>query len=173
MLSPYKADGLHFAISVLPKLCCDVRIAEIARAYRLTKDNRIEKLSFTVPRVKLGYFQDDLFPPTLVRSRAYLSAREWFEAGEGCHFEFNYVSMQPENMEKLSDILAVEQMQPAKPSKAAQLRDMEKNQNGMDLYNPENLNDDEKKIINSMLHRATLFYKEKSDDENDDNSDWN
>ena len=73
-----------------------------------------------------------------------------------------------------------------------------------DLYNPENLNDDEKKvrllepqmnynystmtmlkhvvgiavvilkkIISSMLQRASLFYKPKSDNENDDDDgDW-
>lgn len=69
----------------------------------------------------------------------------------------------------------------------------------LDIYDPKNLNDDErkvchlnkftfilnsktqnykililfnkKKIISSMLNRATLFYKEKSDDD-DENSDW-
>ena len=154
---------------------CDVRTAEIAKAYRLTKDNRVEKLSFTVPRVKLGLFQDDIFPFTLDRSKPYLSAHEWFEGGANNAFEFNYVNLQPVGMDKLTDALAVEQAQPAKQSKAAQIREAElkKNSNGMDLYNPENLNDDEKKIINSMLHRATLFYKEKSDDEGEnENSDW-
>jgi hypothetical protein len=160
-----------------------VRAAEIAKAYRLTKDNRVEKISFTVPRVKLGLFQDDIFPLTLDRSKPYLSARQWFNFGNGTDtessFEFNYINLQPANMDKLTDALAVEQAQPAKPSIAAQRREAELKKaasNGMDLYNPENLNDDEKKIINSMLHRATLFYKEKSDDDGDDNdnenSDW-
>jgi hypothetical protein len=53
VLSPYKPDGLHFAIAFLPKLLCDIKIAEIAKTYRLTKDNRIEKISFSVPRVKV------------------------------------------------------------------------------------------------------------------------
>ena len=39
--------------SFLPKLLCDIKIAEIAKTYRLTKDNRIEKISFSVPRVKV------------------------------------------------------------------------------------------------------------------------
>lgn len=53
VLTPYKPDGLHFAISFLPKTCCDVKVAEINRVYRLTKSNCIEKISFTVPRVKV------------------------------------------------------------------------------------------------------------------------
>lgn len=54
VLTPYKPEGLHYAISFLPKLNCDIKSAEIGRAYRLTKDNRIEKISFTVPRVKVS-----------------------------------------------------------------------------------------------------------------------
>ncbi len=56
VLTPYKPEGLHFAISFLPKINCDIKNAEISRAYRLTKDNRVEKISFTVPRVKVSYF---------------------------------------------------------------------------------------------------------------------
>ena len=53
VLSPYRPEGLHFAIAFQPKVMCDVRAAEVAKAYRLTKDNRIEMISFTVPRVKV------------------------------------------------------------------------------------------------------------------------
>lgn len=67
-------------------------------------------------------------------------------------------------------MLAVEQaQQPAKPNKP----DMSKFNNDTgkgDLYDPQNLNEDERKIISSMLQRATLFYKEKSDEE--DNDEW-
>jgi coronin-7 len=173
VLTPFKTEGLHFAMSILPKVHCDVKLAEIAKCYRLTKDNRIEKISFTVPRVKLGFFQDDIFPMTLDRSEPYLTARQWFSGGEANSFEFNYLNLKPKDMDNLTEILAVEKAQPPKPSKARQLNDLNSNKNGMDLYNPDNLNADEQKIINSMLHRATLFYKEKSDDENEDNSEWN
>lgn len=53
VLSPYKAEGLHFALAFLPKVFCDIKAAEIGRAYRLTKDNRVERMSFSVPRVKV------------------------------------------------------------------------------------------------------------------------
>jgi hypothetical protein len=52
-LTPFRADGLHYAILYLPKIHCDVKSVEIARAYRLTKDNLIERMSFTLPRVKV------------------------------------------------------------------------------------------------------------------------
>jgi coronin-7 len=54
-LSPYKPEGFHYSIAFLPKLKCDVKKAEIAKTYRLTKDNRVEEISFTVPRVKVIY----------------------------------------------------------------------------------------------------------------------
>lgn len=54
VLSPYKPEGgIHFAMAFLNKQLCDVRAVEIAKAYRLTKDNRIESISFIVPRVKV------------------------------------------------------------------------------------------------------------------------
>lgn len=56
VLTPYKPEGgIHFAIAFLPKQYCDIKQVEIAKAYRLTKDNRIESISFTVPRVKVCF----------------------------------------------------------------------------------------------------------------------
>ena len=55
-LSPYKAAGLHQAISFLHKNVCNVRDVEFARAYRIT-NNTIEPVSFSVPRVKTAFFQ--------------------------------------------------------------------------------------------------------------------
>jgi len=169
VLTPYKAEGLHFALAFLPKVYCDIKAAEIARAYRLTKDNRIERMSFSVPRVKLGYFQDDIYPDTIDRLKPYLSASEWFA---GAKFQFNYISLQPENMERLTEIQAVEQaQQPPKPAVKKPIKQLS-DTDPQSIYDPKNLSTDERKIINSMLHRATLFYKPKSDDE-DDNGDWN
>ena len=55
-LSPYKAAGLHQAISFLHKNVCNVRDVEFARAYRIT-NTTIEPVSFSVPRVKTAFFQ--------------------------------------------------------------------------------------------------------------------
>lgn len=51
-LSDFKADGLHQALSFLPKTVIDVRKVEFARALRLTA-NSIEPVSFKVPRTKV------------------------------------------------------------------------------------------------------------------------
>jgi coronin-7 len=97
-LTPYKPEGgIHLAVGFLSKQFCDVRQVEIAKAYRLTKDNRIEMISFRVPRVKQVFFQDDIFPNTLDRSKPYLQAEEWLE---GNAIEFNYISLQPDDMQK-------------------------------------------------------------------------
>ena len=96
-LTPFKPEGLHFAIAFLPKLHCDIRSAEIAKAFRLTKDNRVEKMSFTVPRVKLGFFQDDIYPDTIDKQQPYLSAEQWFQ---GVKFNFSYINLQPSDMQK-------------------------------------------------------------------------
>lgn len=95
-LTPFKPDGPHVALAFLPKSHCDVRTAEIAKAYRMTKD-RIEKMSFTVPRVKLGYFQDDIYPDTIDRTGPYLTASQWFS---GEKLRFKYISLQPADMQR-------------------------------------------------------------------------
>lgn len=169
VLTPYKPDGLHFAMSFLPKISCDVKVAEINRAFRLTKSNCIERISFTVPRVKLGFFQDDIFPETINLESPYLTADEWFN---GTEIMLKYIDLQPENMQKLTEMLAAQEAnKPQKPKKSTlQVFEKEKEKASGTLYNPDNLTGDEQKIISSMLHRASLFYKEKSDAEDD--SDW-
>ena len=75
-LSPYKPSGLHQGFSFLSKNVCNVRDVEFARAYRLC-NNAIEPITFTVPRVKTAYFQDDLFPPTKVLWEPTISSKDW------------------------------------------------------------------------------------------------
>ena len=70
-------QGLAF----LPKNVVDVKNVEFARAYRLT-NNTIEPISFTVPRIKTVYFQDDLFPDTKVLWEPTLSAEEWMQGSQ-------------------------------------------------------------------------------------------
>ncbi len=77
-LSPYRPNGLHQGFAFLPKNILDVKNVEFARAYRLTT-NTIEPISFTVPRVKTVYFQDDLFPMTKVLWSPTLTAQEWLQ----------------------------------------------------------------------------------------------
>jgi coronin-7 len=52
-LSHHRCSSLHQGLSFLPKNQCDVKSVEFAKCYRLTNDNSIEPLSFTVPRLKV------------------------------------------------------------------------------------------------------------------------
>lgn len=97
-LSPYRPSGLHQGLAFLPKNVVDVKNVEFARAYRLT-NNTIEPISFTVPRIKTVYFQDDLFPNTKVLWEATLSAEEWMQ---GSQKQAPMVSLCPEGMLALS-----------------------------------------------------------------------
>ena len=91
---------------------------------------------------KLGFFQDDIFPDTLDLQNAYLSAQDWFD---GSKFQLKYINLQPDNMQKLTEMQAIEQAnQLAKPVKKS--NQIQANQQSGDLYNPENLNDSERKV---------------------------
>jgi len=63
----------------------------------LTKANTIERINFRVPRVKLGYFQDDIFPETISLETPYLKADEWFN---GSPIQLKYISLQPDDLER-------------------------------------------------------------------------
>jgi coronin-7 len=80
-LSPYRPSGLTQGLAFLPKNVCNVRDVEFARSFRLT-NTTIEPISFTVPRVKTAFFQDDLFPPTRVLWEPTVSSDEWFGGSE-------------------------------------------------------------------------------------------
>lgn len=108
-LSPYKPSGLHQGFSFLSKKVCNVRDVEFARAYRLC-NNAIEPITFTVPRVKTAYFQDDLFPPTKVLWEPTISSKEWLSGSRSLP---KRISLQPEGMKSLSSTRS-QQEQPQK-----------------------------------------------------------
>jgi hypothetical protein len=49
------------------------------------------------PCFKLSYFQDDIFPETIDKQTAYLTANDWFS---GRQFTLNYINLQPSGLEK-------------------------------------------------------------------------
>jgi len=53
-LSHHRCTSLHQGLSFLTKNHCDVASVEFSKAYRLT-NTTIEPLSFTVPRIKVGF----------------------------------------------------------------------------------------------------------------------
>lgn len=98
-LSDFKADRLHQSLAFLPKCEVDVKTVEFARAFRLTA-NSIEPVSFKVPRVKMDYFQDDLFPDTKVTWEPVLSSSDWFSGSNGSQ---KTISLKPDDMIRLSE----------------------------------------------------------------------
>lgn len=53
---------------MLPKHMVDVKAVEINRMMKCTKSD-IYPISFSIPRTRMEFFQDDLYPPTLVNSK--------------------------------------------------------------------------------------------------------
>ncbi|KAL4230650.1 Coronin-7 [Mactra antiquata] len=98
-LETTKLDGLHQSIDIMSKTTCNVRNVEIARLWRLTQ-TAIEPISFTVPRVKTDYFQDDLFPPVVNNSKPIMSSQEWFS---GVNKIPEKISLRPSDMKPLSE----------------------------------------------------------------------
>ncbi|KXJ24176.1 Coronin-7 [Exaiptasia diaphana] len=88
------------AVGFLDKRSIDVRSVEVARGVKLTKTN-IELIQFRVPRVKMEYFQDDLYPDTKIKWEPALSSKEWFS---GKNNQLKTMSLKPANMESLTDI---------------------------------------------------------------------
>ncbi|CAH0719273.1 unnamed protein product, partial [Brenthis ino] len=97
-LSHHRAATLHQGIAFLPKNLLAVEKVEFARALRLT-NGTIEPLSFTVPRIKSDFFQDDLFPPTLVTWQAWQPAAAWLRAAPAPP---RLASLHPPGMQPLS-----------------------------------------------------------------------
>jgi len=93
-LTKYDSSSLIIGQSFFPKTSVDVRSAEIAKSYVLCQTH-IETVSFTVPRTRLEYFQDDIYPATRDLRQATISSTEWF-AGE--NKETPLLNLRPQGM---------------------------------------------------------------------------
>ena len=82
------------AFGVLPKVLCDVKHVEVLKGVRLTKSS-VEQFTIRVPRTKLEYFQDDIYPSTLVYWESALTAKEWLD---GKNKSQRTVSLKPPGM---------------------------------------------------------------------------
>eukprot|EP00455_Lapot_gusevi_P013734 TRINITY_DN1676_c0_g1_i3.p2 TRINITY_DN1676_c0_g1~~TRINITY_DN1676_c0_g1_i3.p2 ORF type:complete len:328 (-),score=130.96 TRINITY_DN1676_c0_g1_i3:87-1040(-) len=101
---PLEKLAVHQSIDIVtglaprPKHTCDVASVTISNALVLTKRDTVMPVSFRIPRKRVEYFQDDLYP--LTRSDAPLmSSDEWFD---GVNRQPTLVSLQPAGMTPLS-----------------------------------------------------------------------
>jgi len=100
LLSPYKCSTASQGLAFTPhKNALNVREVEFARGYRLTT-NTIEPTSFTVPRVKSSYFQDDIFPPTRTLWVPAVSGSNWLE---GSQSQPDWFDLKPADMPSLTN----------------------------------------------------------------------
>lgn len=95
----FSSTDPHKGFLFLPKMVCDIREVEFARAVRLGQSS-IEMISFRVPRVKKEFFQDDLFPDTEVWWKAALTASSWLSGSNGRHEK---MSLRPKDMTPVSE----------------------------------------------------------------------
>jgi WD40 repeat protein len=98
-LGSYQGLCLNKGLSWCPKSSLDIKNVEIARVYRLTDDN-IREISFTTPRKRREYFQDDIFVPTRKNEPLY-SPDEFFT--NFTPKQPVLVNLRPESMQNLSE----------------------------------------------------------------------
>jgi len=97
-LAQYSSAQPQIGVAMCPKRMVDVKSCEIVKALKLTS-YQMQPLSFTVPRTKAEFFQEDLFPDTLSGKPATTSS-EWFSGNDGI---IEKISLKPKNMKGLSE----------------------------------------------------------------------
>lgn len=98
-LSHYGTKNPYQAVAFLPKTVCDIKQVEFARAVKLNKTS-IDLITFQVPRVKMEYFQDDLFPDTRVWWEPSVTSDKWFTGEDKTQ---RTMSLRPDGMKALSE----------------------------------------------------------------------
>ncbi|KAK8869948.1 hypothetical protein IAR55_000517 [Kwoniella newhampshirensis] len=79
-LPSYRAESPQLSVAFLPKRMVDVKKIEVAKALKLTAKT-IEEVTFSIPRNKPDFFQDDIYQYTVDVETPSLSAAQWL-AGE-------------------------------------------------------------------------------------------
>jgi len=97
--SPMDVVGQVF----LHKTTCDVKKVEIGHSLKLSKD-KIVPVTWKVPRKRVEFFQDDLFPPTRA-NKPLCSAKAWFDGENGV---WEMIDLRPSDMTPLSEAPAEE-----------------------------------------------------------------
>jgi len=102
-LTEYNSNLPQMGVAPLPKHSLDIRGCEIARFLKVS-DNTVEPIQMTVPRTRMEFFQDDIFPPTRSPLPTYTSE----EYVSGTVKEPTLVSLQPAGTTPLSQAPVVE-----------------------------------------------------------------
>ncbi|KAL7422175.1 hypothetical protein Q5752_002820 [Cryptotrichosporon argae] len=125
-LPAYTAARPQLGLCFAPKTECNVRKVEVARALRLTAKT-VEEVTFAVPRHRIEYFQDDVYP--LTRGRKVVSIDAW-RAGKPVERE--WVDLRPDGMAPLSEAPKTAVAKPKFVSAQTVLSEAEKKRQEMD-----------------------------------------
>ena len=97
-LTDHQTSVPQVGVALLHKTTCNVKEVEIGIVYKLTQTT-VEPITFSVPRTKKEFFQDDIYTPTLSADPS-TDAASWFV---GKDVQPKEVSLQPQGMQKLSE----------------------------------------------------------------------
>ncbi|GAA5978078.1 hypothetical protein JCM11641_006621 [Rhodosporidiobolus odoratus] len=98
-LPSFDHGTLQSAFAFMPKTRVDVKAVEVIKALRLTP-NEVQEVSFTIPRAKAAFFQNDIFVPTRETETPSMTAQDY---KEGKDTPLRMVDLRPEGMKLLSD----------------------------------------------------------------------
>ncbi|MCO5598739.1 hypothetical protein L7F22_052837 [Adiantum nelumboides] len=100
-LPSFQHANPQLGITFLPKDVLDVRNVEVASALRLSKSD-VQRVSWNVPRSRPEFFQDDVYPPTVLIRQPILDVESWL-SGKDVEQPIPRTSLQPEGMVALSE----------------------------------------------------------------------
>ncbi|PWN35471.1 DUF1900-domain-containing protein [Meira miltonrushii] len=99
-LPSFQHANPQLGVTFLPKDMLDVRNVEVASAFRVCKSD-LQRVSWNVPRSRPEFFQDDVYPPTVLIRQPLLDIESWL-SGQDVAQPVPRTSLQPENMTALS-----------------------------------------------------------------------
>ena len=99
----FKTDNTQpiAGICLLPKNLCNVREVEVTKMLKLTQ-NAVIPITFTLPRQKKEFFQDDIYLP-IKASIPSIDFNSFMSSTPGTNIVANYESMKPADMIRLSE----------------------------------------------------------------------
>mmetsp|Transcript_15805 Transcript_15805/g.25077 ORF Transcript_15805/g.25077 Transcript_15805/m.25077 type:complete len:564 (-) Transcript_15805:169-1860(-) len=92
-------QGISFALKQEAK----VKKVELAKCFKLSKDGVVSPISFSIPRKRTDFFQDDLYSPVLDVVNSTYEVDLKTEDMNKVKIDVNYVDLKPDDMELLSN----------------------------------------------------------------------
>jgi len=99
LLLKINTESIQQGIAFDSKKYLDIRKVEVNKAWVVSKDS-VKSISFTIPRTKTEFFQDDIFCPTRDFEHSSMTIDAW-KSGQSTPLEM--INLCPEDMKPLSE----------------------------------------------------------------------